>query len=117
MTIIKVAYVIFVFLAIAACIPQVKQLLLQKDSQGFELGTWSVWLMAQVAATIYTASIEAYIIMATSIAWGLFYAVMVSLIVYYRHRPCGIDGDGQAFICKQANTGLDNAVVESVRYN
>lgn len=89
MPIIEIIYLIFATLAIAACLPQIRHLMRDKHSGEFEIKTWAVWLSAQVVATVYMLTIQAYLVAIMSAAWMAFYVVMVGLIMYYRRYPGG----------------------------
>jgi len=84
--IIQIAYIIASFIAVAATIPQVKQLLATKESDELNLTSWSTWTAYQVVATIYGISISAWLYVVVSTAWIIFYVTMLTLIVRYR-RP------------------------------
>ena len=84
MHIIETIYIIAGLLAISACLPQIRQLIITKASDELSLGTWSVWFMTQCVTLVYVASIDNMLMIIVSAAWVSFYAVMVGLIIYYR---------------------------------
>jgi uncharacterized protein with PQ loop repeat len=81
---IEIIYLLSSSIAVLAMIPQVKRLLITKQSDELSLGTWATWGCCQLISLLYAFSlrIEAYIIV--GIAWMTFYVVMVSLIIKYR---------------------------------
>lgn len=83
---IQILYLLASFIAVAATIPQVKQLLITKESDELSLSSWSTWGVCQVMASVYAASIGAWPYVIVSTAWVAFYVVMVFLIIKYR-RP------------------------------
>jgi len=84
--IIQIIYIIASLVAVAATIPQVKQLLLTKESDELNLTSWSTWTAYQIVATAYGMSIHAWLYVAVSTAWVAFYVTMLALIIKYR-RP------------------------------
>lgn len=86
MTIIAIFYIIAAFLAIAACIPQVLQLIKVKCSDEFELTTWGTWMIAQAVSLAYVASLGNQLLIITNGLWVTFYAVMFALILWYRPK-------------------------------
>lgn len=83
---IEIAYIIAAIVAISAGVPQLRQLLIAKASDELSLPTWIVWLSTQTVTLVYVVSIGSTLMAYVSLAWVLFYAAMVSLIIYYR-RP------------------------------
>lgn len=72
-------------LAMAA--PQAHQLVVLKRSDELNLGTWTMWLLNQIAFMFYMFTLNDAVTMVTSVLWTLFYAAMLGLIVYYRKYP------------------------------
>lgn len=66
-------------------VPQIKQLLITKESDELNLGTWVAWAACQGVATAYAISIHALAYVVVSVAWTMFYVAMALLIVKYRH--------------------------------
>lgn len=81
---IEITYITAAIVALSAGIPQLRQLLITKASDEFSLSTWLVWLSTQCITLAYVTTIGNVLMMFVNIAWVLFYAAMVSLIVYYR---------------------------------
>lgn len=79
-------YLISASIGILAMIPQIKKLIVVKQSDGFSLTTWAVWVCCQVIALMYASSIEAYAYMYVHATYIVFHATMVILIIKYRKR-------------------------------
>ncbi|MFZ1258016.1 MAG: hypothetical protein WAQ25_00940 [Candidatus Saccharimonas sp.] len=84
---IEAVYIISSFTAIVMSIPQVRQLLIEKRSDELNIATWATWLVSQFVVLLYVTSRGEHIMMITNTIWCTFYAVMISLILYYRMRP------------------------------
>lgn len=83
---IEIFYLSASALSVVAMGPQIRQMLISKNTEGLSLITWTVWMSTQVIAMIYSLSINAWPFFLVSTAWCLFYAVMVTLIVKYRRE-------------------------------
>lgn len=79
-------YLISASIGILAMIPQIKKLLIIKQSDGFSLTTWAIWVCCQTVSFMYASSIGATAYMYVNAAFIVFYATMVVLIVKYRKR-------------------------------
>lgn len=78
-------YITAVIVSIAASLPQVRQLVAVKASDEFSLTTWLLWLLTQGVALVYVMSLHNMLLIAAGVLWVSFYAVMVYLIIHYRH--------------------------------
>lgn len=83
---IEIFYLSASALSVVAMGPQIRQMLVSKNTEGLSLITWSVWMSTQLIAMIYSLSIGAWPFFLVSMAWCLFYAVMVTLIVKFRRE-------------------------------
>lgn len=81
---IQIIYLTAAIAALGACVPQVYQLLKCKHAAGFSLSTWTIWTATQVVTLIYVSSLRNPLMVGVSMAWVLFYLVMVGLILHYR---------------------------------
>lgn len=81
---IELLYLIAMTAAVAASGPQIRQLLITKQSDELSLSTWTIWLLTQCVATTYAISISSIPYAIASTCWLLFYLVMVMLIIRYR---------------------------------
>ncbi len=86
----ETVYISSVGLSILASIPQLHKIIRYKTSREFEVGTWSVWLVAQAIALRYTMELGEPLLSIVNVLWVIFYTAMVGLIVYYRLRPGGL---------------------------
>lgn len=82
---IEIIYITAALIAIAACIPQIRQLVVSKASDELSLATWVLWLATQFVTLLYVISIGNKLMMAVNIAWVTFYGIMVGLIIRYRY--------------------------------
>lgn len=73
--------------AISAGLPQILRLIRLKSSVEFNLGTWVMWVAAQIIFISYAASIGDTLLIVVNSCWAVFYSLMVMLIIYYRPRP------------------------------
>lgn len=87
MHIIEIIYIVSIFLAITAFVPQLVQLVKTKDAAGFETKSWLTWLATQLVTLVYVISIEAYLMAVVNVLWSGFYAAMVVLILHYQRNP------------------------------
>lgn len=90
--IIQILYILASFIGVIAMVPQVKQLLITRQSDEFNLSTWMSWMACQGVATVYAVTIGAMAYVAVSTVWAMFYALMVILIIKYK-RPNGARQD------------------------
>lgn len=88
---IQVIYLCSASIGIAAMIPQIRRLLIIKQSDGLSLTTWGTWACCQVISFIYAVSINARAYMLVSAIWIGFYWTMVFLIIKYRKRRSLLD--------------------------
>lgn len=72
--------------ALGAGIPQMIKLVKTKNSDEFNLSTWSMWVGTQTVSTAYAISIGDVLLMSINMGWVLFYLTMVALIVKYSPR-------------------------------
>lgn len=86
MIFVEILYTLTAFVALSACLPQIKKLLAARRSDEFSLQTWGIWTMTQFATLVYVTSLGEVLMMFVNLAWVSFYAFMVILIVRYR-RP------------------------------
>ncbi len=84
--IIQNIYLISAFIGILAMIPQIRKLIVIKQSDGLSLTTWSIWASHQIVSLIYAISIDAKGYIVVNAVWLGFYWIMVSLIIKYRKR-------------------------------
>lgn len=83
---IQTLYLIMSAAAVVAMAPQIKQLLITKQSDELNLGTWVIWALNQCTALIYSITIHSVPFLLANIAWVSFYAVMLTLIIKYRRN-------------------------------
>ncbi len=74
-------------ISVAATIPQALMLVKVKRSDELSLPSWVIWFGYQLVSVVYSYSIKAYLYVAINAMWAIFYAVMIYLIVKYRHTP------------------------------
>ena len=72
--------------AISAGFPQLLKLIRLKSSVEFNLGTWVMWVVAQVIFVSYAASIGDKLLIVVNSCWMIFYGLMVALIIRYRPK-------------------------------
>ncbi len=84
MPLIEITYLIASIVAIIAMAPQIKLLLMTKQSEELSLATWITWTAYQATALVYAISLHVVPYIAVNTAWILFYGIMLTLIVRYR---------------------------------
>jgi uncharacterized protein with PQ loop repeat len=72
--------------SVLTALPQVRQLLVLKNSDELNAFSWAAWLVAQITALFYAISIASIPYVIVNIMWILFYATMLGLIIKYRPR-------------------------------
>lgn len=87
---IEILYTCSTSIAILASIPQVRQLLVTKSSEELNVATWALWLCTQFISLTYAVSLQIRLWIIVNCVWIVFYAIMLSLILYYRNYPGGI---------------------------
>lgn len=80
---IQILLIISSLVALAAGIPQMIKLVKTKNSDEFNLGTWSMWIGTQSVSTVYALSIGDLLLLCINFSWVLFYLSMAALIVKY----------------------------------
>ena len=83
---IQTIYLISASIGILAMIPQIKKLMVVKQSDGLSLTTWATWGCCQTVSLVYAISVGATAYIYVCTVWIAFYATMVFLIVKYRKR-------------------------------
>ena len=83
---IEIVYLTSSSIAVLAMIPQVRRLLITKESDELSLGTWATWGCCQLVSLMYAVSLNARAYIIVNVAWITFYALMVMLIVRYRKQ-------------------------------
>lgn len=84
--IIEILYLISASIAVLAMVPQIKQLVLTRQSDELSLSTWTTWGCCQVVSLLYALSLHATAYIIVNVAWITFYGVMVTLIIKYRKK-------------------------------
>lgn len=79
-------YLISSSIGILAMIPQLRRLIMTKQSDGLSLTTWGTWACCQMVSFAYAISINARAYMLVNVVWISFYWTMVFLIIKYRKR-------------------------------
>lgn len=77
-------YMLATAVAISAGIPQLRKLMLTKQSDEFSLTTWVIWLVAQLMSLLYALTVKDKLYAVVCTLWAAFYVVMVVLIIKYR---------------------------------
>lgn len=88
---VQTIYLFSASIGILAMIPQIRRLLVIKQSDGLSLTTWGTWACCQVISFIYAVSINAKAYMLVSAVWICFYWTMAFLIIKYRKRRSLLD--------------------------
>lgn len=88
---IQTIYLVSATIAIIAMIPQLRRLIITKQSDGLSLTTWGTWACCQMVSFVYAISIGARPYMMVSLVWISFYWTMVVLIIKYRKRRSLLD--------------------------
>lgn len=86
MLILQTLLILSALVALGAGIPQMIKLIKTKNSDEFNLGTWTMWIATQSVSTAYAISIGDALLMSINAAWVLFYLTMSALIVKYSPR-------------------------------
>lgn len=86
MGIIESIYMAAAIISMGACVPQIRRLILTKNSDGFSVPTWVMWAGTQVVTLAYVISIHAVLMIVVNIVWVTFYGTMTALIIHYRLR-------------------------------
>ena len=90
MHLIEITYLILSALSVVAMVPQIRQLLITKQSDELSLATWFIWGTYQTTALIYSITLHAIPWLITNLTWVSFYVVMLTLIVKYRKNPANV---------------------------
>lgn len=83
---IEIIYLISASIAVLAMVPQIKRLLLTRQSDELSLATWATWGGCQLISLLYAISLNAQAYIIVNVAWIAFYAMMVFLIIKYRTK-------------------------------
>lgn len=78
-------------IGILAMIPQVRRLIVTKQSDGLSLTTWGTWACCQMVSFVYALSAGAHAYALVCTVWIAFYWTMVVLIIRYRKRRSLLD--------------------------
>lgn len=87
MQLIEIIYLSSSAVAVLAMAPQIKQLLVTKQTDELNLNSWLAWLGNQVVALFYAISIHAVPYIIINFAWIAFYLIMIYLIIKYKKQP------------------------------
>lgn len=79
-------YILSSAIGILAMIPQIRKLIVVKQSDGLSLTTWVTWGCCQTVSLLYAISVGATAYMYVCMVWIGFYASMAFLILKYRKR-------------------------------
>lgn len=86
MHLIEITYLLASTASIVAMAPQVRRLLITKQSDELSLFTWLIWTVYQLISLIYSIAIHAIPFLVANVVWLTFYIVMVMLIIKYRSK-------------------------------
>ncbi len=113
---IQTIYLISASIGVLAMIPQIRKLIVLKQSDGLSLTAWSIWGCHQIVSLVYAISIDAKGYMIVNAVWLGFYWTMVFLIIKYRKRRSLLEtflywkkrgrGDGKTRLPFQASIPL-----------
>lgn len=78
-------------IGIIAMIPQLRRLIITKQSDGLSLTTWGTWACCQIISLIYALSVGAHAYALVCTIWIAFYWAMTILIIKYRKRRSLLD--------------------------
>lgn len=78
-------------IGIIAMIPQLRRLIITKQSDGLSLTTWGTWACCQIVSFLYALSVGAYAYALVCVVWIAFYWTMSVLIIRYRKRRSLLD--------------------------
>lgn len=78
-------------IGIIAMIPQLRRLIMTKQSDGLSLTTWGTWACCQMVSLLYALSVGARAYALVCVVWIAFYWMMVVLIIKYRKRRSLLD--------------------------
>jgi uncharacterized protein with PQ loop repeat len=84
---IEIAYLVASAVAVIAMAPQIKQLLLTKESDELSITTWAMWTLYQAIALAYSMALYIIPYIVVNLIWVTFYATIVCLIIKYRKKP------------------------------
>jgi len=87
---IEIIYLSSSAIAVFAMVPQIKQLLVTRQTDELSLSSWLAWLGNQIVALFYAISIHAVPYVIINFAWIAFYMIMIYLIFKYRNQPSGL---------------------------
>ena len=79
-------YICMQAFAVLMAWPQIRKLYITKQSSSLSLTTWITWLLSSFVTMAYAYSTNQPIWMGSNIAWAIFYATMVILIIRYRKQ-------------------------------
>lgn len=85
MSLLEILYIIGAGIALIACVPQLRQLIVTKRSDEFSAQTWILWSATQAITLVYVISIHNILMIAVNILWVSFYILMTYLILHYGH--------------------------------
>ena len=86
MNYIELLYILASVASVIVMYPQIKKLLITKQSDELSLTTWGVWASYQVIALFYAISLFAVPYILVNIVWIIFYGIMLVLIFKYRNN-------------------------------
>jgi uncharacterized protein with PQ loop repeat len=87
---IEITYLLASFVSIFAMLPQIKRLLVAKQSDELSVSTWTIWIGYQAVALMYSIAFHLLVYTIVNIAWISLYTVMLALIIKYRKKPVGV---------------------------
>lgn len=92
---IEILYLLASGMSVVAMGPQIRQILVMKTAENLHPITWIAWMITQGIAMMYALGINAWPFFLVSMAWFLFYGLMVGLIVKYRYESRRTSTDSQ----------------------
>lgn len=84
MDILALSYTFASLIQIAAGIPQICEIIKQKDSKELSLLTWFLWFATQALCLGYVIAINDYVLIAMCCSWLVYYVAIIGVILYYR---------------------------------
>lgn len=79
-------YIAVQIFAVLMAWPQLRKLYIAKQSGELSLTTWATWFLSSLVTMAYAYSTNQPIWMGANIAWAIFYAAMVIMIIRYRKQ-------------------------------
>lgn len=87
---IQLLYILATLISISATVPQIRRVMRVRSARELNLGTYATWMLTSSVTLLYVIHLGDQLLIATSVAWVVYYVIMTGAIFYFRRNPAPV---------------------------